>query len=92
MIISTVRANANRSLGFVSDPRRVNVSITRARRGLVIVGHENTLRCDKKVWGPYVNWMIDSGLAMNIKGKPEMIRAVNEIECDLSSVSRPFQL
>jgi len=92
MIVSTVRANMNRSLGFVSDPRRCNVTLTRARRGLVVIGHENTLRCDRKVWGPYVQWMIESGLALGIKGRPEKIAEVNAIECDLEAVSRPFAL
>ena len=92
MIVSTVRANTNRSLGFVSDPRRCNVTLTRARRGLVVIGHENTLRCDRKVWGPYVQWMIESGLALGIRGRQEKIAEVNAIECDLDAVSRPFAL
>jgi len=33
-----------RSLGFMNDYRRLNVAITRARRHLIIVGHEKLLR------------------------------------------------
>ena len=91
MIVSTVRANTNRSLGFVSDPRRCNVTLTRARIGLVGVGHENTLASDRKVWGPYIQWMIESGLALGIKGRQDKIAEVNAIECDLEAVSRPLR-
>ncbi len=43
IIISLVRANEKNKLGFLEDLRRLNVSVTRAKKHLVIVGNEKTL-------------------------------------------------
>ena len=41
--ISTVRSNADGNIGFLSDIRRMNVAMTRARKKLVVVGDSATL-------------------------------------------------
>ena len=43
VVISMVRANPQGRVGFTDDARRLNVAITRARRGVVIVGHLPTM-------------------------------------------------
>ena len=43
ILISLVRANANGQIGFLSDLRRMNVAITRARMKLIILGDASTL-------------------------------------------------
>lgn len=41
--ISLVRSNAEQQIGFLSDLRRMNVAITRARKKLVVIGDSATI-------------------------------------------------
>ena len=43
VILSLVRSNEGGQIGFLSDMRRLNVAITRARRCLVVVGDSATV-------------------------------------------------
>lgn len=43
VIISLVRSNPEGEIGFLSDVRRMNVAMTRARRKLLIIGNSATL-------------------------------------------------
>jgi superfamily I DNA and/or RNA helicase len=50
-----VRSNNNRELGFVSDYRRMNVAITRAKYLLFVVGNHNTLKNDNN-WDSFIKY------------------------------------
>ena len=56
VVLTTVRCNPAGSLGFVADGRRMNVALTRGRRGAVVVGAPGTLSSDAdwRVWLDHV--------------------------------------
>ncbi len=43
IVISLVRSNLTGELGFLTDTRRMNVALTRARRKLLVIGDSSTL-------------------------------------------------
>ncbi|MGY8754679.1 MAG: AAA domain-containing protein [Candidatus Poseidoniales archaeon] len=61
IILSTVRSNSDGNIGFLKDARRLNVAMTRARRGLIVVGDDRTLRYDK-TWSSWLDWVSELGL------------------------------
>ncbi|CAJ0570907.1 unnamed protein product, partial [Mesorhabditis spiculigera] len=61
ILISTVRSNA---LGFLNDARRLNVAITRAKRGLIIFGNGHLLSTDP-LWAELLKYYERSGVIVD---------------------------
>ena len=61
IVLSTVRSNDDGVVGFLSDYRRLNVAMTRAKRGLIVIGDDRTLRTDS-TWASWLEWVTESNL------------------------------
>ena len=55
IIINTVRNNKNCEIGFLKDVKRLNVSISRAKYGLIIIGNADCLY-NAKIENKYTIW------------------------------------
>ena len=64
IIFTAVRSNDMGKVGFLDKWRRMNVMMTRPRRGLIIIGNKKTLRCDRR-WGKWLQWAASAGVIFN---------------------------
>lgn len=83
IIFSTVRNNASGHIGFLADRRRMNVGLTRARRGLFVIGSVGTLKTirlgtmmrrerkqdEREVWVRYMDWLTQNGAIKVLRGE-----------------------
>jgi ATP-dependent RNA/DNA helicase IGHMBP2 len=60
VVISLVRSNPIGEIGFLSDARRMNVALTRAKRKLIIVGDSATLGADP-FFQSLLQWIEETG-------------------------------
>ncbi|KNC52601.1 DNA-binding protein SMUBP-2 [Thecamonas trahens ATCC 50062] len=61
IVLSCVRSNQYQGIGFLSNPRRLNVALTRAKHGLIIVGNAKTLARDQ-LWHDLISHYKDNEL------------------------------
>ncbi|KDQ50200.1 hypothetical protein JAAARDRAFT_186433 [Jaapia argillacea MUCL 33604] len=57
IVISLVRSNEQREVGFLKDKRRLNVAMTRAKRHLCIVGDSSTVEHGGSFLKKWLKWL-----------------------------------
>ncbi len=60
-----VESNHVASIGFLKDPERLNVAITRAKYALWMIGHAETLSKGDSEWNCLVKFAIENRLVKN---------------------------
>jgi len=85
VLFSATRSNAQRNIGFLADARRMNVMLTRARRGVIVFGDGETLRNSNEMqsrWGAWYHWAQEKGAITTMEqlmGHPAQAAAAGEV-------------
>ena len=79
IIISNVRSNPKNIIGFLKDFRRLNVSITRAKYGMIIIGNTECLYKGSNIWAKLICYYKLNKILV----KPKIIDGEEELEYDI---------
>ena len=72
VVLSFVRSNSGREVGFLADHRRINVAITRAKRHVAIVADSDTISHDPFL-RRLVKYVHDCGLVRSASEYVEVV-------------------
>ena len=65
VIISLTRSNKKNTIGFLEDVRRLNVSLTRAKRKLIVIGDSETIT-SHKIYEQFVDYVRKKGRVIEL--------------------------
>ena len=91
VILSLVRSNDRAMIGFLNDPNRVNVAISRAKKLLVIVGDSKTvIGGAPELFGPLFEHCKEEGLVAGVGAVVTACQRVG-IRSQVQRLSRPHR-
>ena len=95
IILSNVRSNSMNQIGFLRDFRRLNVSITRAKYGMIIIGNAICLKQSSSVWKCIINYYKKNNLLVtlneNENGEYDL-NNLKEVKLDDENINEEFCL
>ena len=68
IIISTVRSNFEGNIGFLTSKKRLNVTLTRPKKGIIIIGNCKCLSKRSKIWRDLVDFYASKNLIIDEEG------------------------
>lgn len=105
MIVSLTRSNKNGDIGFMFSAERLNVMLSRARNGLIMIGNAQTFLSSRRAdlaWKPFLDLLknkghLYDGLPIQCQQHPEkkaLLRTAEEfeIECPDGGCSEPWHV
>lgn len=96
IILSTVRSNSDGAVGFLSNRQRTNVSLTRARYCLWILGNATTLSRSGSIWADLVRDAKDRQCFFNANSDKDISRVLAKHKIETNKVkdrkSTPFKV
>jgi hypothetical protein len=103
VIVSLTRSNEKGDIGFMFSPERLNVLLSRARDGLIMIGNAQTFlksRNADQAWTPFLQFMkvnghLYDGLPVQCQQHPHkkvLLKTVRDfdIECPDGGCSEPW--
>merc|ERR1712232_550476 len=85
VLLSLVRSNERGVVGFLSDYRRLNVAVTRARKHVMIVGDASTISCDSML-GSLYDYACEHGKVMFVQ---QLLDEEGNVPADPSAMQEP---
>ena len=94
IIISTVRSNNLGKIGFAKNQKRANVALTRARKGLILVGNCKCFSKRPNIWRDFISFYYSKKLIVKgdlsdlelVEKKEILLKVENDIENDDSEL------
>lgn len=103
MIVSLTRSNDKGDIGFMAAPQRLNVLLSRARDGLIMIGNATTFLSSRKgstAWSPFIEQLSEAGhlyngLPVKCEQHPRKVALLKkredfDIECPDGGCSQPW--
>ena len=98
IILSCVRSNEHQGIGFLNDPRRLNVALTRAKYGVVILGNPKVLSkvrlhhfgYHSQYWSFFIQHPLWHYLLTHYKEKNNLVEGpLNNLQPSMIQFSKP---